>query len=130
MQGSGACPAEEQAGWCWGGFSWGMDVEACPRFGLCPVGLWVHPSSVRCLQAAQELCVVPVLIQSCWLWHPLPWQGLTGHSGLGGSVLGLVLLRGAWLYLLIGLFADQTWQSPGSLIQFSLIAEPLPCCGN
>lgn len=41
-----------------------------------------------------------------------------------------LLLGGGWFSLLTGAFAEQTWQSPGSLIQFSLIAEPLPCCSN
>lgn len=50
--------------------------------------LWAVPRGPRgapqlcgCPQAAQELCPAPVLIQWCWLWHPLPWQGLMGAWG-------------------------------------------------
>lgn len=53
-----------------------------------------------------------------------------GAQWRGGLCAVPVSAGGAWLYLLIGLLADQTWQSPGSLIQLSLIAEPLPCRGN
>lgn len=69
-----------------GWLPWGMDVvwSHVPPFELCPGGLWVHPSSVGRPQAAQEPCLAPVLIQPCWLWHPLPQQGLTGAQWHGG----------------------------------------------
>lgn len=115
----------------------GCGVEACPEH-LCeqPGSAGTRPQAAqRCRGLGMQQpgsSLLPLYWCSpagcdtlCFdgVW-PEPWQ--RSHC----PALCSLLLGGIWFSLLTGAFAEQTWQSPGSLIQFSLIAEPLPCCSN